>query len=1549
MNTRNATALIVSFQLLHAATLAGAAADTSIVPADRRTVWNPGIPGGVPPDDANPVTFPRGVGPASVHATLSPSGTDDRASIQSALDAAGAVATKAARRIVRLNAGTFNLSGDLGIPSYVILRGTTGADNEPVTILRQTSDSGSLVSIWGAGGSGSWGAIRNVPGTANKGAATITVDDASTISVGDIITIDHLRDGSRNGPADGVAVYDPPNPGDWVWNNSSLWYQRQPYSTGNGTGFLFPDSDGWRVISQHCEVLAKTNNTLTIYDAVTGRGSPLHTLYYLSPQVYRCAGSYPDVRRYAGLENVRLEPRGTNGQRVIAVNGAAFCWIKGIEVDGAAQTWAGRHCQFYSQTYRCEIRDSYFHESGNYWQGGNAYGLNISGSEHLIENNIVMKLNKPIVLECSNGGNVVAYNYVDEAVIQSLTHDWQEAAISTHASFCHHELFEGNHTPNMGPDSTHGNNGWITMFRNWATGRNSSGYATAYNRAVFSDGWQREMSCIGNVLWRPGATVDYLLLTPSLPSPGINPVFGGPTIVYLLGSNAWDPPDDGGYADNWDNGQAASLFHRHLDFDYKSNAQYDNPDNPVKTLPDSLYRESKPGFFGAYDWPWVDPAGATHEDRVKVLPAKARYDAGTPFAAAPDPDPILPPERTTVWDPGLNAVGGIPHRTTVYTTLDAADYGNGEQNATAGIQAAIDACPEGQVVQLSAGTYKVAGTIVVHKSITLRGAGPGQTLLRAPDGVSVCPILFMGASRYPALAGSTDLTADARKGTNSVTVASTAGLSVGQIVLLDKLTDDAITQWSDDSTMDVRGWFCRTDRPVAQMMEIAGISGHTVRFTTPFHIAFDMAHDAQLARFATPALKYAGVEDLKAYGGSGGDDGGNFMVNMAAYCWLKNVDAEASSGAGVHMYHCFRCVLRDSYIHESRDPNPGGAGYGIDLSVASADCLVENNISWLFNKVMLMRASGGGNVIAYNYMEDGIIGYQLNWMESGLNASHFTTPHYELFEGNQGFNFDGESRWGNSIYITVFRNHLTSIRRDVAELGITEEGFRRAVFMAQGHWWYSFLGNVLGYEGMSPEPFASQFVYENTDGPGVPMWAFYGKDWGPPDPKVLDTIIRHGNYDYATGSQKWEPDIAARDLPDSLYLTSKPAFFGDRVWPWVRPEGSSKLYSLPARERFDAMFAGPPDTTPPSVSLTAPADGATVSNTVTVSATASDNVGVVGVQFRLDGANLGAEDTSAPYSIAWNTFGAANGSHTLSALARDAAGNTATAAVVNVTVANGPAVEETIWSDVTATASAADANAWELGTVFSPTVDGNVIALRAYGVTGEAGDHSARLWRNGDGALLAGPHTFAYSGAGWHRFELPAPLAVTAGESYTVSVSTGTDSGRLYGYRPSDLTSAGDNGMHLAYPVSAGVYSASAGARPTSSWESANYLRDVVFVAGGPDTDADGIPDDADPDDDDDGMSDEDEQIAGTDPKDKGSCFRVDGLAIASATGELTLSFLSVTGRVYDVLWKEDLTTTNAWQVWDVEMTGTGSRLEVQDSGAGAAPQRFYRLEVRLE
>ncbi|MBI3579440.1 MAG: T9SS type A sorting domain-containing protein [Ignavibacteriales bacterium] len=93
------------------------------------------------------------------------------------------------------------------------------------------------------------------------------------------------------------------------------------------------------------------------------------------------------------------------------------------------------------------------------------------------------------------------------------------------------------------------------------------------------------------------------------------------------------------------------------------------------------------------------------------------------------------------------------------------------------------------------------------------------------------------------------------------------------------------------------------------------------------------------------------------------------------------------------------------------------------------------------------------------------------------------------------------------------------------------------------------------------------------------------------------------------------------------------------------------------------------DTTKPVVAFTGPLNGTTVSGTIGITANATDNIKVMGVQFKLDGANLGAELRAAPYNYSLNTTTLSNGSHTLSAVARDSTGNQATSSVT-VTVAN---------------------------------------------------------------------------------------------------------------------------------------------------------------------------------------------------------------------------------------------------------------------------------------
>jgi beta-lactamase superfamily II metal-dependent hydrolase len=112
--------------------------------------------------------------------------------------------------------------------------------------------------------------------------------------------------------------------------------------------------------------------------------------------------------------------------------------------------------------------------------------------------------------------------------------------------------------------------------------------------------------------------------------------------------------------------------------------------------------------------------------------------------------------------------------------------------------------------------------------------------------------------------------------------------------------------------------------------------------------------------------------------------------------------------------------------------------------------------------------------------------------------------------------------------------------------------------------------------------------------------------------------------------------------------------------------------------------SGGGDTTPPTTAITAPLAGAQISGTTTVTASASDNVGVTKVEFYLDGA-LQSTDTTSPYSWSWNTT--TNGSHSLTSKAYDAANNVGTSAAVGVTVSNGVPVNIGGWTLVQANAT----------------------------------------------------------------------------------------------------------------------------------------------------------------------------------------------------------------------------------------------------------------------
>lgn len=141
-----------------------------------------------------------------------------------------------------------------------------------------------------------------------------------------------------------------------------------------------------------------------------------------------------------------------------------------------------------------------------------------------------------------------------------------------------------------------------------------------------------------------------------------------------------------------------------------------------------------------------------------------------------------------------------------------------------------------------------------------------------------------------------------------------------------------------------------------------------------------------------------------------------------------------------------------------------------------------------------------------------------------------------------------------------------------------------------------------------------------------------------------------------------------------------------RYFIWTSNMGGNRLDAFVVKVPSHLLVGTGLDVTPPVVSVTSPLAGATLTGSVAVSVSASDDVGVAGVQFQMDGSDLGAEVLTPPYAVIWDTGSATPGQHTLTAAARDAAGNATTSAGVVVTVGSvtvGPVISSVAASGIT--------------------------------------------------------------------------------------------------------------------------------------------------------------------------------------------------------------------------------------------------------------------------
>jgi hypothetical protein len=508
---------------------------------------------------------------------------------------------------------------------------------------------------------------------------------------------------------------------------------------------------------------------------------------------------------------------------------------------------------------------------------------------------------------------------------------------------------------------------------------------------------------------------------------------------------------------------------------------------------------------------------------------------------------------------------GIPNRTTVCATF-------GPGATAAQINSAIAACSSG-VVQLNAGTYNLsAGIDFAGKSnVTLRGAGPDHTLLVFTGSVncvgqtaSICIRNSTGiwTGAVPA-ANIANWTAGYAKGTTQITLSNTAGLSVGSVIILDQRNDVADT--GGVFICDTPG-LCSTDtsapgrtdadgvrRNQQQFVRVTAISGSTVTISPGLYMPNWRAVRSPQAWWTGPQATLNGIENLAVDHTNGGQLAGIFFFN-AYQSWVKNVKSLKANRNHVWLYQSGRITVRDSYFYGTK--NSSALSYGVE-SFMTSDCLVENNIFQHVTTPVLVGNSSG-SVFAYNFAIDGYYTVA-SWMMPAIFA-HDAGTGMNLFEGNQMNGYIEDDIHGTHNLSTVFRNQFTGL-----EPGKTQQT-NPLILMAHSRY-ANVIGNVLGTSGYHT-------VYEHSQAAGTtssPDRSIYLLGWSgveggttsgiPYDLLVRSTLLRWGNYDYATQQTRWSTaeipagiSVPSTTLPPSLYLAGRPGWWGTMPWPPIGPD-----------------------------------------------------------------------------------------------------------------------------------------------------------------------------------------------------------------------------------------------------------------------------------------------------------------------------------------------------------------------------------------------------------
>jgi hypothetical protein len=381
------------------------------------------------------------------------------------------------------------------------------------------------------------------------------------------------------------------------------------------------------------------------------------------------------------------------------------------------------------------------------------------------------------------------------------------------------------------------------------------------------------------------------------------------------------------------------------------------------------------------------------------------------------------------------------------------------------------------------------------------------------------------------------------------------------VIILDQMDDtddhggvivsDTVNKFSLD------GWAPgRPDRAQQQFVQVTAIDGVRVTISPGLYMPnWRASQQPQIWWWGQTALMN-GIEDLTVDHADSSEMSGIGFQN-AYNGWVKNVKSLNPGRNHVWLNQAARIEVRDSYFYGTK--HTAAQSYGVE-SFTSSDDLVTNNI---FHHVTspLMLGPNSGSVFAYNYTID-MTYFIPTWMMAGMVGGHDAGTGMNLFEGNVSNQFTMDLYHGTGNFATVFRNRLSG-----TEPGKVQWGNTIPISLWAFNRFNNIVGNVLGTLGQ-------HLIYEDSIAPnavrGVPERSIYvlgfsgSGEYQPlgTDPLVMSTMLRWGNYDYATNQTRWNPDEvpvghpvpATWDLPASLFLAARPAWWGSLPWPPIGPD-----------------------------------------------------------------------------------------------------------------------------------------------------------------------------------------------------------------------------------------------------------------------------------------------------------------------------------------------------------------------------------------------------------